>query len=109
VGVLGLVTLLTNVVIGTLCWFTFLLPRTQRDLCRYGRTAVGTVIRNEALGSGTPTYIVHYRFEPRPDKVDGLQRKTIESQHERAKGRIGGARRDARSESSGRIWKRETD
>jgi hypothetical protein len=68
VGILGLITLVTNVVIGTLCWFAFVLPSRQRALCRAGHTAAGTVIRKEAWGMGGNTCIVHYRFELTNDR-----------------------------------------
>jgi hypothetical protein len=68
IGILGIVTLLTNVVIGTLCWFAFVLPSRQRELCRSGYTAAATVIRKDVWGMGGNSCIVHYRFELDADR-----------------------------------------
>ena len=95
VGILGLITLVAEVVIGTLSWFAFVLPARQRQLCRYGRPAPGTVIRKEMWGSGT--CVVHYRFEPHagtlaPDAMDTAKNAEAGSQEKPAAETLGHAR-----------------
>ncbi|HLJ53731.1 MAG TPA: DUF3592 domain-containing protein [Chthonomonadaceae bacterium] len=68
VGMVGLITLVAELLIGTLCWFTFALPNRQQELCRTGKAGIATVMRKEVWGAGANGYVVHYRFEPEPER-----------------------------------------
>lgn len=67
VGIVGIVTLMSEVAIGTLCWFAFVLPDRQRDLFRIGMPAEGIVTRTEYWGQGGTSCTIYYRFEIKND------------------------------------------
>ena len=80
VGILGFITLLSEIAIGTLCWFAFALPRRQRDIYRHGLASVGTVTRLEALGNTGSASTIYYRFEIRDDPRNPP--KVVQAGHE---------------------------